>query len=133
VKWKDLLSPGIQIPTDWGKEKRESLQAERQKNRQEMRQELDLAKQKGLSEKKVKGIEERFKKADQEINRQLEEVRKQYSYLEDKVGVFEGAGYAAKGLYRPMMYCLMISSPKEEFCLVCQKAIARMINYYSEE
>ncbi len=133
VKWKELLSLGIQIPTDWGKEKRESLQAERQKNRQAMRQELESAKEKGLSEKQVKGIEEKFRKADQEINRQLEEVRKQYSYLEDKVGVFEGAGYAAKGLYRPMIYCLMISSPKGEFCLVCQKAIARMINYYSGE
>ncbi len=133
VKWKDLLSPGIQIPTDWGKEKRESLQAERQKNRQAMRQELDSAKQKGLSEKQVKAIEEKFRKIDKEISSKLEEVIKQYSHLEDKVGVFEGAGYAAKGLYRPMIYCLMIFNPKGEFCLVCQKAIARMINYYSEE
>lgn len=131
VKWKDLLSPGISIPTDWGKEKRESLQAERQKNRLAMRKEVELARQKGLSEKQIKKIEERFRKVDQDIAKQLEEVTKQYSHLEDKVGVFEGAGYAAKGLYRPMIHCLMISSPKDEFCLVCQKAIARMIAYYS--
>jgi hypothetical protein len=133
LKWKGLLSPDLQIPTDWGKEKLESLQAERQKNRQAMLKEIESAKQKGLSDKRIKGIEERFRKVDSEISKQVGEVRKQYSYLEDKVGVFEGAGYAAKGLYRPMIYCLMISSPKGEFCLVCQKAITRMINYYSGE
>jgi len=53
------------------------------------------------------------------------------AHLNDKVGVFEGAGYAAKGLYRPMVYCLMISNSKDEFCLVCQRAIGRMIDYFS--
>jgi len=47
------------------------------------------------------------------------------------VGVFEGDGYASKGLYRPVINCIMISSPKMEFCHVCQRAIARMIEFYS--
>ena len=34
-----------------------------------------------------------------------------------------------KGLYRPMVYCLMISNPRNEFCLVCQRAITRMIQH----
>jgi len=133
VKWKDLLSPGIAIPTDWGKEKRDRLQAELRKNGQAMRKEIKLAKQKGLSEEQIKKIEERFKKTFDDIITQLEEVKKQYTHLEDKVGVFEGAGYASEGLYRPMIYCLMGSNPKDEYCLVCQKAIARMIAYYSSE
>jgi hypothetical protein len=62
----------------------------------------------------------------------IEDVRKQYASLNDKVGVFEGAGYASKGLYRPMIYCLMSSNQKDEFCLVCQRAIARMIDYYAD-
>lgn len=133
VKWRDLLSPDLPIPTDWGKEKIESLQAERQKTRQAMAKEVESAKQKGLSEREIKKIEGKYQDLDKAINKRLEEVRKQYGYLEGKVGVFEGAGYAAKGLYRPMVYCLMISSPRDEFCLVCQKAIAYMIDYYSKE
>lgn len=133
VKWKDLLSPDIAIPTDWGKEKRDSLQAELRTNGQAMRKEIKLAKQKGLSEEQIKKIEDRFMKTYKDITAQLEEVKKQYSHLEDKVGAFEGAGYASEGLYRPMIYCLMGSSPKVEYCLVCQKAIARMIAYYSSE
>ncbi|MEW5901188.1 MAG: M64 family metallopeptidase [Acidobacteriota bacterium] len=133
VKWKSLLSPGIAIPTDWGKERIEALQAERQKNRKELEKELEAAKQKGLKEAEVKNIQEKFDKRNKAIAASLEAVRKQYSHVEDKVGVFEGAGYAAKGLYRPMIYCLMITSPKNEFCRVCQQAIRRMIEYYSLE
>ena len=132
VKWKDLLSPGIAVPTDWGKEKIESLQADRLKNRQEMKKELDAAQQKGLKEAEVKKIRDKFDKKNKDIAASLEAVRKNYGSLEDKVGVFEGAGYSAKGLYRPMIYCIMISSPKNEFCLVCQQAIRRMIDYYTE-
>jgi hypothetical protein len=131
VKWQDLLSPGIAVPTDWGKDKREALQAERQKLRHEMRQELDAAKQKGLKEPEVKKIQAKFEKKGKELQAALEAVRKQYADVEDKVGVFEGAGYASHGLYRPMISCVMISSPKNEFCRVCQQAISRMIDYYS--
>lgn len=42
-------------------------------------------------------------------------------------GVFEGAGYAAKGLYRPAIDCKMFSKGKRGFCPVCRKAIEDMI------
>jgi hypothetical protein len=132
VKWQDLLSPGIAIPTDWGKDKRDALQAEGLKLRQDMRRELDEAKQKGLKEPEVKKIRAKFEKKGKELQAEFEAVRKQYADLEDKVGVFEGAGYASHGLYRPMISCIMISSPKNEFCRVCQRAIQRMIDYYSK-
>jgi hypothetical protein len=132
VKWKDLVSPGIAIPTEYGKEKREALMAERRKNREEQARALEEAKKKGAGEAALKKIEAKFNDADQAIAKKIEDVRKQYASLEDKVGAFEGAGYASKGLYRPMMYCIMISSPKGEFCRVCQQAISRMIEYFGE-
>jgi hypothetical protein len=131
VKWKDLLAPGIGVPTEYGKEEIEALQAERQKYRQARTKDLEEAKNRGASAKDVKRIEEKYRKADAALSAGIERVRKKYAELDDKVGVFEGAGYASKGLYRPMIYCLMISSPKGEFCRVCQRAIARMIDFYS--
>jgi len=131
IKWKELLSPGISLPTEYGKEKIETLQAERRKNREAQAKAIEQAKQKGTGEAEVKKIEAKFREADKTLTRQIENVRKQYESLSDKVGAFEGASYASKGLFRPMMYCLMISSPKNEFCLVCQRAIARMIDYYA--
>jgi hypothetical protein len=131
VKWQDLLAPGIGIPTEYGKEAIEALQAERQKNRQALDKETEDAKKKDASAKDVQRIRQKFEKAEAGLNSRIENIRKKYADLEDKVGVFEGAGYASKGLYRPMIYCIMISSPKGEFCRVCQRAIARMIDFYS--
>jgi hypothetical protein len=132
VKWKDLLSPGIAIPTEYGKERREALLAERRKNREEQARAVEEAKKKGTSEAKIKALVAKFLETDKAIAAKIDGVRKQYASLEDKVGAFEGAGYASKGLYRPMIYCIMISSPKGEFCRVCQQAISRMIEYYLE-
>ncbi|NLJ07773.1 MAG: peptidase M64 [Sphingobacteriales bacterium] len=56
-------------------------------------------------------------------------VDKKYS---GKLGVFEGAGYLQKGVYRPVMDCTMRSISPDNFCPVCRKAIMEMINFYSE-
>lgn len=48
------------------------------------------------------------------------------------VGVYEGGGYVAEGVYRPMQDCSMKSISVDNFCPVCKRAIERMINFYSE-
>lgn len=50
----------------------------------------------------------------------------------NKLGVFEGGGYVAKGVYRPVHDCLMNSFNVDEFCPVCSKSIQNMIDFYSE-
>lgn len=51
--------------------------------------------------------------------------------LSTVVGCFEGAGYQEKGLYRPMLDCMMFSKGDQEFCPVCADAIVRMIDLYA--
>lgn len=46
-------------------------------------------------------------------------------------GVFEGAGYMEKGVYRPYIDCSMNAVRFNNFCPVCQRAIREMIEYYS--
>lgn len=48
------------------------------------------------------------------------------------VGVFEGAGYSAEGIYRSYYNCSMKSAGADGFCPVCRKAICRMLDYYCE-
>ncbi len=50
----------------------------------------------------------------------------------DKVGVFEGGGYVAKGVYRPVNDCTMKSVKFDYFCPVCTQAIQKMIDFYSK-
>ena len=49
------------------------------------------------------------------------------------VGVFEGGGYMAKGVYRPYIDCRMNTNEASGFCPVCQRAISRMIEYYTKK
>lgn len=49
----------------------------------------------------------------------------------DEIGVFEGGGYESKGVYRPKSDCLMKTFNGDTFCEVCQRAIERMILYYT--
>lgn len=51
---------------------------------------------------------------------------------ESIVGVYEGAGYQSKGVYRPYPDCRMKTNAAESFCPVCQRAIARIIEFYTE-
>ena len=48
-----------------------------------------------------------------------------------KVGAFEGAGYEAKGLYRPEADCIMFTRDPVGFCRVCRRAIGRFIDQYA--
>ena len=47
------------------------------------------------------------------------------------VGAFEGAGYAAKGLYRPALDCMMYSKGYAPFDPVCSRAIEQVILHYA--
>lgn len=129
VKWQDLLSPGVGVPTEYGKERIEALQAELRENRAARAKALDEARTRAASATEVRNLEAKSKAAEEGLGKKIAAIRAQYASLEDKVGVFEGAGYASKGLYRSMIYCIMIGNPKNEFCRVCQAAIARMIDF----
>ena len=49
------------------------------------------------------------------------------------VGVYEGAGYTSKGIYRPVTECRMKINEAPAFCPVCQRALERLILFYTEE
>ena len=48
------------------------------------------------------------------------------------VGVYEGAGYTSKGIYRPVTNCRMKTNEAPGFCPVCQRALERMILFYTK-
>ena len=50
----------------------------------------------------------------------------------DKIGVFEGGGYVAKGVFRPTFNSIMNSFTSNEFNDVCKEVIQKIINYYAE-
>ena len=115
VKWKDLVTPGIELPSAWNKEEYEKQAREYQKRREKLRAE----------NKPEPEMEALFAEL-----REFEQKHFASEKLKDKVGAFEGAMYQGKGYYRPQLDCIMFTrSP--EFCVVCRAAINRIIDLYS--
>lgn len=109
VKWSEFVTPGIEIPTPWEKAEYDSITA--------LQSKLDR-----LAPDYYQKREPYFKA--------LVEIRTKSKYA-GKVGAFEGAGYASKGLYRPSLDCRMFSLSLLDFDPVCSAAIRRVIDYYT--
>lgn len=53
--------------------------------------------------------------------------------LKYNIGVYEGAGYSSKGIYRSRVDCRMKSNACKDFCSVCQRSLERLIEFYIYE
>jgi hypothetical protein len=116
LKWRDLVEPGTPIPTPWDKAEYETHSRDTQ------------ARRRALLAKKVPEAE-----VDALFREQLAWDSKYLSSMKysGKVGAVEGAGYEAKGLYRPEADCIMFTRDPVGFCRVCRRAIGRIIDQYA--
>ena len=51
---------------------------------------------------------------------------------DSRIGIYEGGGYLRKGIYRPCENCRMRTNEEPEFCPVCQRALSRLIKFYTD-
>ncbi|MCD8317334.1 MAG: IgA Peptidase M64 [Paraprevotella sp.] len=52
--------------------------------------------------------------------------------IQTRIGLFEGAGYSLKGVYRGVQDCRMRDNKNPEFCPICQQALTRLIDFYPQ-
>jgi hypothetical protein len=123
VKWKQYLSPGIKVPTEWGKAKFDSLN-----NLITQLKRGTEADFKRLYPKGAAATENEITK----LNKELDDFINNHP-LKDKVGVFEGANYTSKGFYRPTLMSLMHKFNEHEmsYGIVNEQAIISAINYFT--
>lgn len=50
-----------------------------------------------------------------------------------EIGVYEGGGYMSKGVFRAFQDCRMKTNECDAFCPVCQRALSRLIQFYTED
>jgi len=131
IKWEKFISPGIEIPTRWEKNAYDSMDYEWQNQRRKLNDAITELKRNKSSNTEVSNAEEEYNRKDKVHSEEVDKFLKSSKYWE-KVGVFEGAGYSSKGLYRPMLDCIMFSKGKKPFCRVCEEAIITVIKQYSK-
>jgi hypothetical protein len=131
IKWKEFLTPGIEIPSKWDKAKYDSMDYKWQAERREMNKKTAQLKRERQSADVIKAAEDAYAKKDKEHSDLVDSyLRKNTNY--GKVGAFEGAGYVADGMYRPMLDCIMFSKGERPFCKVCEAHIKKVIEQYTE-
>ena len=59
-------------------------------------------------------------------------ISKKEETIKNKVGLFQGAGYNTKDIYRGVQDCRMKTNSYPEFCIVCRNAIEKLIKFYTE-
>lgn len=116
LKWKDLVSTGVPLPTPWEREAWIEWQREVQERRKRIRAE-------GRPESAMDAL---F----------TEEKKHATSFLASqehagRTGAFEGANYEASGYYRPEIDCVMFTRDDVPFCAVCRRALNRVLDLYS--
>ena len=117
LKWKDLVTAATPIPTPWSKEEYEKHTAGIQQRRRGIRA-------RNAPEAEMDAL---FREQQAWDSKFLSSMT--YS---GRVGAFEGAGYEARGLYRPEADCIMFTRDPVGFCRVCRRAIERIIDFYSK-
>lgn len=131
LKWKKYMSKAIEIPSKWRKETYEEFTMEYQAKRGELNRKIADLERSGAAKPEIENLKNRLAI----LKRQ--NARKTDAFLRDsplfgKVGAFEGAGYTAKGLYRPMLDCIMFSVGAKPYCTVCEAALTRVIEHYTK-
>jgi hypothetical protein len=114
LKWKDLVDDDTPLPTPWNKEAFDKAGYAIQKERDSLRKAM-------VTEDVMEAL----------FMRQMEQEDGFFSAekYRDKTGAFEGAGYLAKGLYRPQIDCIMYTRHLV-FCKVCSRSIENVIDNY---
>ncbi|MDH3269645.1 MAG: IgA Peptidase M64 [Ignavibacteria bacterium] len=131
IKWKKFLLPGIEIPTPWNKAAYDSMDYKWQAERRALNNKIaELKKNKSATEV-IQAAENEYTKKDKEHSQVVDTYLKKNKYFGD-VGAFEGAGYVANGMYRPMLDCIMFSKGNKPFCKVCEAHIVKVIEQYGE-
>jgi hypothetical protein len=116
LKWKDLVTPGVSIPTPWPKEEFERYTKEIQQKRRAIR----------AADRPEAEMDALFRDEEKRDTTLLNE-----GPYAGKVGAFEGADYEARGLYRPQADCIMFTRDNVPFCAVCRRAIEQILDLYA--
>jgi len=131
LKWRGQVSRGAEIPTLWEKAEFDRMDNAYQKIRGEINAKIAKLKREGAAAAEVARVEEESERLSRKHALEVDAFLRASKHW-GKVGAFEGAGYAAEGLYRPQLDCLMFTKGTKPFCQVCEAAVVRTILYYAD-
>ncbi len=132
LKWRDLVAPSTPLPTPWGKETFDQVEAVYQQRRAELDTAIARAMRSGAPEDVVRRLRREADRLSRDHAERVQALLAKERYA-GVVGAFEGAGYVSRGLYRPMLDCIMFSKGVKPYCRVCERAVRRALQWAGED
>jgi len=130
IKWGHLLTPGIEIPTPWGQDEMESLRLERDVIIADLKKQIEVLKKNQAGADEINILEAKIKETWESYGSQIKQIMAKFLDLyKGKIGVFEGAGYSPKGLFRSEVHVGMFY--RGEYGKVSEEAILKQIMHLS--
>ena len=130
IKWGHLLTPGIEIPTPWGQDEMDSLRMERDVIVTDLKKQIEVLEKNQADSEEIKILEAKIKETWESYGSRIKQIMEKYQNLyKGKIGVFEGAGYSPKGLFRSEVHVGMFY--QGEYGKVSEEGILKQILHLS--
>ena len=130
LKWRDLVTEGAELPTPWDKQAYDEADLAYQAERRDLNTEIAEAARSGAPAEAIEKLQRAEDRHALQRAASVDEFMNGSNQLEI-VGAFEGAGYVSRGLYRPMIDCLMFTRGVKPLCSVCRRAVEERIRVYT--
>ena len=132
LKWRDLVSSGVPIPTEWGQATYDSLTGARDSLGGALVALKERLAKEGRTQEDIAKSSANLEAENRQVNDRLSRFFIDHP-LRGKVGAFQGGGYVARGFYRPTVNSLMNAFNSEErtFYPVNERAIERVIDTFT--
>jgi len=131
VKWKDLATEGVEIPTPWNKAEYDAMDKKYQGIRGQINDRIGEMMRTGADEAAISELKAEGEKLSLEHQQAIDAWFAANSAA-GKVGAFQGAGYMSEGLYRSQLDCIMFTKGIKPFCAACSRGIVEVIGRYGE-
>jgi hypothetical protein len=131
VKWAKFMKKNTPVPTPWDKARYDKISSDFNARRSVTNKKIAAHTRQNSSQSVIDSLKTLGDRLSKEQKSNLITILYSSKYT-NEVGVFEGAGYLSKGMYRPMLDCIMFQKGDQEFCKVCQEAISDVIKHFSE-
>jgi len=131
LKWGDLVTDGVDLPTPWNKSEYDEMDSEYQRKRGEINTRIGKLMRTGGDPTEIARLQAEGEKLSWDHQQKLDAwFAENPAY--GQVGAFEGAGYMSEGLYRSQLDCIMFTKGIKPFCAACRRGIGEVIERYGE-
>ncbi len=132
VKWKEFLTPGIEIPTPWEKAKYDSMDYKWQAERRALNNKIAELKRNKADLSEIQAAENEYAKKDREHSQVVDTYLKKNLSIMEKLVHLKVLAMLQTECIDQCWIVLCFQKASKPFCTICEAHIINVIEQYGE-